>query len=270
MLSKKRKILFIILGIALILLLNKVGGSFIKNVFYTAVSPLQKTLYKAGSGVSGLFEGLFTAGGLKKEQQELAKQNILLKQEVLRLRSYEEETRALKQALGLSLEYGFQFVLADVVLFQPEEDAVLISAGREMGLREEMPVVTQDGVLVGRVRGVFEYFSSVLLISSEDTAFDVEIQGTSSESVLAAAEGASHHQLRFVLAPQEAVIKVGDLVKTTALGGKFPKELLVGEVSSAKKNDAESFQEGEIMPYFASTPLRKLFVITNFRNLQDE
>lgn len=264
MLSKRKKILLVVLGIAVVLLLNKVGGSFIKNTFYTITSPLQKLLYRAGDRVGCLFEGLFKAGNVTREKQELVKQNILLQQELSRLGDLAAENQMLKQALALAKEQGFQLVAADVVLKQPDQDTILISVGKTQGIAEAMPVVTEQGVLLGRIGQVFDDFANVLLISSEKTAFDVEIQTTSSESVLAAVEGGGKGNVYFNLAPRESAIKQGDIVKTAALGGKFPKGLLVGQISDVRKNDAESFQEGVITSYFSRTPLLEVFVITNF------
>lgn len=266
--SKGKKTLYIIIGIAIVLLLNLAGGSFIRNLFYTTFSPMQKVLYRAGDSCSNLLDGLFTATSLKKANQELIKQNILLKQTLSKLESYEEENAVLKQALNLAEERAFQFILADVLSMSPEQDTVSISTGRAHAAAKDMTVVTEHGILVGKVSQVFEHFSDVVLISSEKAAFDVEIQTTSTESILAAAKGTGTGKMFFGLAPQNAVISKGNIVKTAALGGKFPKGLLIGEVSAFRKNDAESFQEGTITPYFTTVPLQRVFLITNFNILQ--
>lgn len=267
--SKGKKTLYIIIGIAIVLLLNLVGGSFIRNLFYTTFSPAQKVLYRAGEASSNLLDGLFTSTSLKKTNQELIKQNILLKKELSKNEWYEEENDALKKALNLTENEGFQLILADALSIAPEQDTVLISAGRADGASKDMPVVTEHGILVGKVTQVYEYFSDVILISSEKTAFDVKIYASSTESILAAAKGEGQGKMFFGLAPQNAVINKGDIVKTAALGGKFPRGLLVGEVTAFRKNDAESFQEGIILPYFTTVPLQRLFLIANFNTLKD-
>ena len=267
MLSKNKKILYIVLVVGIVLLLNLAGGSFIKNLFYTCFSPAQKLLYRAGDGCSNIFDGLFTATSLKKTNQELIKQNILLKQTLSQMESYEKENTVLKQALNFNEEQGFQFILADVISIAPEQDTVLISIGSANGACKDMPVVTENGVLVGKVVQVLEHFSNVLLISSEKIVFDIEIQSKVTDSILAAAKGEGQSKMSFILAPQDAVIEQGDIIKTAALGGKFPKGLLVGEVNSFRKNDAESFQEGIITPYFTKISFERLFLITNFNAL---
>ena len=70
--------------------------------------------------------------------------------------------------------------------------------------------------------------------------------------------------------PQKDEINQGDIARTTSLGGKFPKNILVGEIASIRKNDAESFQEGTIIPYFTPTSLSRLFLVTNFNQLENE
>lgn len=268
MATKGKKRIYSILGIIIVLLLNLVGGSFIKNIFYTISAPMQKVLYSAGEGSSNLFSGLFTSGALKKANQELIKQNILLKQSLSLKESYKKENTMLRQVLDFAEEQDFQLLIADVLSISPEEDMVLTSVGKASGAVKDMPVITEYGILVGKVTEVFEHFSHVTLISSQKIAFDIEIQSTSTESVLAASRGGGEGKMFFGLAPQLAVINSGDIVKTAALGGQFPKSILVGEISEFRKNDAESFQEGAIMPYFTDIPLQRLFLITNFNKLQ--
>lgn len=268
--KKTKKILFIILGIIVLLLLNKVGGGFIKNTFYTITAPAHKFLLEKGNGAGNWFGGIFTAGYLKEENKELTKQNILLKKELSNFIQYKKEVGILRQALSLKQETGLEVVPTDVVLFQPENDAILITAGKDFGSREGMPVITTQGALVGIVEKVFNDFSSVFLISSDEITFDVQIYATSGTDVLAVANGGRNGKVFFGLVPQKDEINKGAIVRTTSLGGKFPKNILVGEIDSIRKNDAESFQEGTITPYFTNSLLNNLFLVINFKKLENE
>jgi len=78
------------------------------------------------------------------------------------------------------------------------------------------------------------------------------------------AKGGEGQNLLFQLAPQDAIIKNSDLVKTATLGGKFPKGIIVGEVIECWGGDVSSFKQGLIYPYFLKSDLNQLFVITNF------
>jgi len=52
------------------------------------------------------------------------------------------------------------------------------------------------------------------------------------------------------------------MVSTSVLGGVFPEGFLVGEVGSVKRNDAETFQEASLNPYFLERDLRILFILS--------
>jgi len=268
--KKLKKILFVVLGITAILLLNRVGGSFIKNTFYTITSPTHKFLLNKGDKIGGWFGGVFISGYLKEENQELINQNILLKKELSSFIEYRKEVEILRQALSLKQKAGLELIPTDVVLFQPESDSVLITAGKDSGSREGMPVITTQGALVGIVESVSDNFSSVILISSKKLTFDVQICATSTTDVLAVSRGAGTGKIFFGLVPQKNEINIGAIVKTTSLGGKFPKNILVGEIDSIRKNDAESFQEGTIIPYFTNSSLKDLFLVVNFQKLKNE
>jgi len=268
--KKTKKILFIIIGIVAILLLNRVGGSFIKNTFYTITSPGYNFLLNKGDKIGGWLGGVFTAGHLKKENQEFAKQNILLKKELSDFREYKKTAEILRQALSLREETGLEVIPTNVALFQPETESILITTGKDSGIREGMAVITEQGALVGVVKKVSNNFSSVTLISSSELTFDVQIYTTSTKDTLAVARGAGNGKIYFGLVPQKDELNKGDIVRTTSLGGKFPKDILVGEIDIIRKNDAESFQEGTIIPYFILTELRHLFLVTNFKKLENE
>jgi rod shape-determining protein MreC len=51
---------------------------------------------------------------------------------------------------------------------------------------------------------------------------------------------------------------------TSALGGIFPKGLLVGKIKEVKKSDIEPFQKTKIEPFFQLKKIRKIIHIKQF------
>jgi len=268
--KKTKKILFVILGILAILLLNRVGGSFVKNTFYKITSPVHNILFSTGDKIGGWLGSVITSGHLKKQNQEFIKQNILLKKELSNFKEIEKEIQILKQALSLKQEAGLEVIPTNVALFQPESDSILITSGKDFDVEEGMAVITEQGTLVGMVEKVSNNFSSVILISSNKLSFDVQIYTSSTIDVLAVVNGLENGKIYFGLVPQKSELNKGDIVRTTSFGGKFPNHILVGEIDNIRKNDAESFQEGSVTPYFIVTELRNLFLVTNFKQLENE
>jgi len=259
MLSKNYKILLIILMVVALISLNKFGGKKIRNTFYLVSSPIQKTFWRAGEGVSDFFGTLFEIKNLKKENEEFFKRNFILLQKLTLLQDLREENKTLREALDIGLREKFTLVLTEIISKETEQDFILISGGKAEGISENMPLITKEGVLVGKVKESFTNFSKVRLISAKKSVFDIEILGE--KNLLGIAKGKGNLKIEFELVPKENQIEKGDIVETTTLGGNFPKGLLVGEVEEVRKTDAAPYQEGAIKPYFTATPLRTLFVI---------
>ncbi|MDI6883011.1 MAG: rod shape-determining protein MreC [Patescibacteria group bacterium] len=264
MLSKRQKILLIVLIISLLFLLNKFGGKEIRNNFYLISSPLQKFFWQIGKELSEISKIFFEIKNLKKENEKLLKENLKKEKELILLKTLEEENKFLKKALDQKLEKKFQLIMAEVISKDSEGDFILINKGKKEGVFKNMPVITEEQVLLGKIGEVFDNFSKVRLISDKDFTFDIEIS-TEKEMVLGIAKGKGNLKIEFQLIPREAQIKEGDIVGTSNFGGNFPKNLLIGEIKTFKKSDVEPFQEGEIEPYFTKINLMRLFVITGYK-----
>lgn len=290
MLSKKSKILLIILAVVLLFSLNKFGGQAIKNTFYLISSPFEKILWQGGESISNFFSSLFSVNRLKRENGTLLNKNFALLKELANLKALKEENQALRDILNLGLEKQFKLSLTAAISQMSEGGFLLISGGRDDGISQHMPVITQEGVLVGKIEESFKNFSQVRLISAPSSIFDIEIYPAESfaenkinppilskklnerdiqqiqekENVFGVAQGKGYSKIDFLLVPKEHQIKKGDVVLTTTLGGNFPKGLLVGEIGEIRGGNTEPYQEGEIKPYFIETNLRRLFIIKNF------
>jgi rod shape-determining protein MreC len=59
-------------------------------------------------------------------------------------------------------------------------------------------------------------------------------------------------------------VQKGDIVLTSGLGGNFPKNLLIGQVTAVRQRDIELFQEADVAPAVNLGKLEIVFVIRNF------
>lgn len=273
--SKKLKILLIILLFVVLITFNKFAGSQVKNGFYCASSFLSRVFWKAGENVSDFFGAIFISNALKRENQEQQRQNFVLLKELADLRALKEENNDLRKALVLKSERKFELFLSEVLAENTGNDSLLITGGKNDGLSENMPLITKEGILIGRIKECFPDFSQIFLITNPATVFDIETYPLASsvrgeektadeEKIMGVAKGKGGLKLGLELIPKDKEVAKGNIVLTTTLGGNFPKGLLVGEIKEIRKSHAEPFQEGEIEPYFVRTSLEKLFVITNF------
>lgn len=237
----------------------------VRSFFYWFSAPVQKGLWGAGEKTADFFRGIIRIGSLKNETDNLKLKNQELLSQIIALQKLKKENEILREALGIELQKDFKLTLAQVIGKDISQDFILIDKGFEDGISENMPVITQQRVLVGKISEVYENFSKVMLISNKKSSFDAGIEGLENENDISGViKGQGSFKVLFNLVPREEDISQGNIIVTSALGGIFPKGLLVGKIKEVKKNDVEPFQQAEIKPFFDISQTEILFIILGF------
>ncbi len=172
------------------------------------------------------------------------------------------------QRLAGLLEYtttaqSQKVVAADVVSLDQNSQlrTLVINKGTRDGITIGMPVVTQQG-LVGRVLNISANAARVLLITDPSSAVSARLQTTRSEgSVVGQLTGS----LRMTYIPLDAQVQEGDLVITSGLGGNFPPNIVIGQVTSKRQFEFELFQEAEVRSLIDFNTLEIVLVVTSFQ-----
>ena len=138
---------------------------------------------------------------------------------------------------------------------------ILINRGSDDGLRRGMPVVTNQG-LVGQVAAVNSSAARVQLITDPAASVNVYLQRADAEAVV---QGQLTGEITLEMAPQSANLEVGDLIVTSGLGGNYPANLVIGQVTSVRRRDSDLFQSAAVQPAVNFAELEIVLVITNFR-----
>jgi len=254
--------IILVLLVAFFVILNLTGFSKgVKNLIYLISQPIQKTFWKMGDEISDFFEMISEMRNLKKEDEELKLKIQELIAENVALKELKKENEILRTALELGLQEEFKLEICQVIGKDISSDTILINKGFKDGLEKDLPVITQQKILVGRISEVYKNFSKVQLITQKDTSFDAKILDTEISGLI---KGEGNLRLFLDLIPPEKEIKKGDVVITTVLGGIFPRGLLVGEIEKVIKSDIEPWQQAKVKPAFNIEGLETLFIITEF------
>ena len=137
---------------------------------------------------------------------------------------------------------------------------IMIDKGSDNGLLHGMPVVTSQG-LVGRVDAVIANAARIQLINDPGSAVNVMLSSTRTEAILA---GSVTGDIQLEMVPLDIILKPGEVILTSALGGSFPAGILVGQVSSVRRLETELFQTASVQPAVDFSNLRAVLVVTNF------
>jgi rod shape-determining protein MreC len=157
----------------------------------------------------------------------------------------------------------YQYAGASVIGRDPSPFVkyIHINRGSDDGLRRGMPVVTQQG-LVGRISQITATAALVQLISDPGTVINVRLEPERVEGVLT---GSITGDVSLEFIPQDADVESGDLVLTSGLGGNYPPNILIGQVTSVRSQDYDLFQSASVQPVVDFTKLEIVLIITNFQ-----
>jgi rod shape-determining protein MreC len=239
--------------------------SSIKNTFYLVTSPISGRFWQAGVSGSGFLQSFFHTGGLLQENENLKTENQNLLSKISLLHETIEQEDLVKQLAENTQNRNFKTVLAQTIGLS--QDSVLLNKGSDDGISENMPVISAERVLYGRVEKVYKNFSSVLLISNTNSVVDSKIEHFDAENpaILGVIKGEGNLSVYLDLVSSDADLKEGDAIITSGQEGVFPRDLLIGKVISSTKNDAKPFQTAKVQPMFDIHRTDTLFVITNYK-----
>ncbi|GAA3867270.1 rod shape-determining protein MreC [Celeribacter arenosi] len=109
----------------------------------------------------------------------------------------------------------------------PFRQSVLINVGARDGIRDGW--ATTDGLgLVGRISGVGENTSRVILLTDSNSRLPVTIQPSGQRAILSG-DNSARPPLDFIESPE--LVRPGDRVVSSGDGGVFPPDILIGQVA---------------------------------------
>ena len=230
----------------------------VKNFFYLFSDPIQKFFWRLGGKTSNFFSGILKSVELKKENERLNFENQNLLKEISFLKELERENKILREALEIGLKEDYKLIFANVVGKESSPDFFRVDKGKKDGVEKDFPVITQERALCGKISEVFDNFSRAILPTEKDFSFTVKISGFDG---IFPAKGLGNSKISLGFIPKEMEINPGDLVITSAEGGFFPKELLVGKIEEIQKSDLEPFQQAKVNLSCQIEKIESLFII---------
>ena len=210
------------------------GAAPVDGLFRNASAPVANVLHAAQSQVQAFFVRVFNPSGVMEENASLKSQVLEQQQKLALLDETEKENARLTELLNFAqANPNMHFVTASVIGrdSNPYIDTITLNAGSRSGVTEKMAVITADGV-VGRVSEVGPNWCRVKTMCDEKMRISVMVQRTRDEGMLGGLyeEGGEILGTLLYYLPGKADVRVGDVIRTSGIGGFFPKGLYVGTV----------------------------------------
>ncbi len=242
-------------------------GGYLTPVSRYVVTPLvsaQTWLADRYQAIQNLVSAPQDLTRLRQRNTELEAQVSRLESQIIDLQQQLSQTRILSALVDFARVHPENRYLAASVIGRdpsPFLQYVIINRGSDDGLRRGMPVVTQQG-LVGRISKVTAGAATVQLITDASAKVNVRIEPSRAQALL---QGEITGEVSLDMIPQAAKVQVGDLVLTSGLGGNYPDNILIGQVTGVRRRDYDIFQQASVQPVVDFSQLEIVLVITNFR-----
>lgn len=256
-------IVLILIAVGLIVLAL---GGFLTPLSRIILNPLITTqTWIAGryQAVQNLLNAPQDTAQLRSDNQQLRIENTKLQTQIVELQQQLAETNILSALVDFArTNPENRYQAAAVIARDPSPflQYVIINRGSDDGLRRGMPVVTQQG-LVGRIAAVTSGAARVQLITDPASIVNVRLEPSAASAVLS---GSISGDIALDMIPQGASVQAGNLILTSGLGGSYPANILIGQVTGVRSRDQDLFQRASVQPIVDFSQLSIVLVITNF------
>lgn len=234
--------------ISLALIFNDTRGDSLHNVRSTLSFMLTPLVWVASlpGHVLSAAENLDTRETLERENRELRQKQLLLETRLQKMNALEAENRRIRELLASAARIEDEVLIAEIVAISqdPYRSQITLNKGTRDAVYRGQAVVDASGVL-GQIVDTGHQRSRALLITDPNHGIPVEVNRTGMQTI---AIGAGELGLRLPFLPSNADIQVGDLLVSSALGGRFPAGYPVGTVYELKHLAGEHFMEAYASP----------------------
>jgi rod shape-determining protein MreC len=259
-----RKLLIVIAVIALPILSinmkrNPGEEPWYRRPFTWFVAASQGGYSSFTSGVRGTTSMYLNLVGIKKDNQQLLRENQELRAQLAASSELKLENERLNQLLEFKLNTKMELLAAKVIArdLSPDHESIRINRGYRQGLRKLMGVITVEGV-VGYVLSTEMDTAQILVITDRSAAVDALVQRTRARGLISGKDAAAI-RLRYLERADD--VAVSDAVVTSGLKGTFPKGFPIGKVTSVRKTDFGISQEAVVEPVVSPSNLEEVFVV---------
>ncbi|HEY5574283.1 MAG TPA: rod shape-determining protein MreC [Anaerolineales bacterium] len=253
---------FLVLGILLLAL-----GGYLTPLTRVALAPLVDAQTWFAVRYQAIQDFITAPRNLARLNQRIAQleaENARLQSQNIELQQKNAELEVLSALLDFARAHPDpQYMSATVIGRDPNPFMryVHINRGSDDGLRRGMPVVSQQG-LVGRISEVIANAATVQLITDPGISINIRLQESGAEAMLG---GSITGEVELELIPQDATVDTGDLVLTSGLGGNYPANILIGQITGVRKRPFDLYQTASVQPIVDFSKLNIVLVVTNFR-----
>jgi rod shape-determining protein MreC len=236
------------------------------QVLHSGVAWSEASAHRSLAWLGGAWNRLMD-GDLAAENKRLRQEIARLREEKTRLIGVLQENARLRELVGFQQKHPeYEMVVARVVGrdISPYFRVLRLKLKSTAELKPRQPVVVAGGV-VGQIHEVYGDYADVIIVSDPRSRIDAVSQRNRAPGIVMGLGHESDYLARVAYLNQKDLVRPGDVMVTGGKGGIFPRELVIGTVTSVESARRGLFQEVRLEPAVDFSTLEEVFVITGRR-----
>ncbi|GMR06149.1 MAG: rod shape-determining protein MreC [Gammaproteobacteria bacterium] len=219
----------------------------LRNILQTVVYPIMFVSSLPREVIYGITGSMESSKNLQTDNESLRQENLLLRSRLKKLHSLEADNRRLKRLLGQSEQIAERVLLAELVevSLEPYTQKISLNKGSRDDVYVGQPVINGDGV-IGQVVHTSQFQSTVTLLTDPSSAVPVMVMRNGLRGVLFGTGVRNRLAMPYLTA--DADIRIGDLLITSGMGGRFPTGYPVATVTDVKQEPSDEFLTINTLP----------------------
>ena len=179
--------------------------------------------------------------------------------QITQMEEAQRDNRRLRAALGFEQSPGYRLIPAEVVSVSGYQTptAAIVNRGDYDGLKPNLPVINQDG-LIGRISSVTSDFATVQLLTDPSNRVAARVASSREMGIV---KYTTFDGMILDNFPLQGTIAVGDTILSSGLGGVYAAGLMVGIVTSVVRYEDEPFCRVTLDPVANFWAIEELFVL---------
>lgn len=212
------------------------------------VAPVQYIVDTPIKFITAFSSNLSSREALVAENTSLRGQQLLLQAKLQKLLALESENSELRELLKSSPKAQNERIAVARLLAvstDPLASELIIDKGLHSQVYEGQPLLDATGIM-GQVIQVGPYTSRALLITDLRSAVPVQDTRNGVRGLIVGRGNLS--KLALTNIPETVDVKVGDVLVTSGLGGRYPEGYPVGVISLVDHNAGGQFTKIDVIP----------------------
>lgn len=222
------------------------GLSPVRSTLAVAMQPIQVAAEMPDEAFDYL-RHYFNRGALIEQNKALSQQVLLLQGRLQKLASLQAENERIRALLASASSIDQNVLIARILSVSPDpyRQYVKLNKGSSDGVFVGQALIDAHGIM-GQVTNVTPLDSRAILISDANHGIPVEINRTGLQTIAKGTGSANALQLPYLA--NNADVKVGDLLVSSGLGGRYPAGYPVAKVTRVEHRPGEEFLQVKAKP----------------------